>query len=155
MKNIFSLFSSWLIWSINVWSFISPCFWLCWSFHATEVCPIWAEFSFFPLVLCLETFSSFYPSHLNSFGWFPRRERGHDDNTLCKRCFNSHVQLGGGLSWRFWVASGSFLYNVIKSITWNHPTWDPTFSLRREKKMFVEMNWSPPIEPSWVHMHAF
>lgn len=141
MKNIFSLFSSWLIWSINLWSFISPCFRLCWSFHATEVSLIWAEFSFFlrsnvkNVLLSL----SFTPKQL---GWFPRREGGHNDSTVCRRWSNSRKQRGA-LNWRLWVASGSFLYNFtiynLKS-----PSSGPKLLLiKKGKEMFEVEDLSP------------
>lgn len=97
-------------------------------------------------------FSSFYPSHLNSFGWFPGREGGHNDNTLCRRWSDSHTQLGV-LNWRVWVASGSPLCNFtvhnLKSACLG-----PNFLLIKKGKEVFEAK-DCFIMPTWINGHVF
>lgn len=97
-------------------------------------------------------FSSFYPSHLNSFGWFPGREGGHSDNTLCRRWSDSHTQLGA-LNWRVWVASGSLLCNFTMH-NLKSACLGPNFLLiKKGKEMFEAKDCF--ITPTWINGHAF
>lgn len=133
MKNIVSLFSSWLIWPINLWSFISPCFRLWWSFLCSWSFPGLSRVLLLPSEWCEEMFSSLHPSHLSSLDDFPEGKEQTMTTQFCRRWPNSHRRWGA-LNWRVQVALSSFLCN-LQSITRNYPPQDLNSSaFKREKK---------------------